>query len=80
MGNKITERLPTLVETNPIWLWLFAHGWEDPTWGQDYNQVFVAATIQRLSGMLKDGALARQINGLAAQAANQAVRQMAKAA
>ena len=24
-----------LVVTNPILLWLFKHGWEDPGWGRD---------------------------------------------
>jgi len=41
--------------TNPILIWLFNHGWEDPTWGQtDANQLTLAVAINQLAGRISD--------------------------
>lgn len=45
----------TLEVTNPILLWLFNHGWEDPTWGQtEANQLTLAVAINQLAGRITD--------------------------
>lgn len=37
-----TAHLPLAAVTNPILLWLFKHGWEDPDWGcLPVNQVAI---------------------------------------
>jgi len=44
-----------LVVTNPILLWLFNHGWEDPTWGQtEANQLTLAVAINQLAARITD--------------------------
>jgi hypothetical protein len=42
--QKITK-VPTLVEQNPILIWLYEHGWESPDWGQSARGQLVHALI-----------------------------------
>jgi hypothetical protein len=58
--------LPTLVVTNPVLLWLFNHGWEDPGWGQlPINQIALGLALQDLSIKLSDRALREQVQSIA---------------
>lgn len=73
MGN-FQLRVPELVANDPILLWLFSHGWEDPSWGQsDANQLTLAVAINQLAGRFTDAgtraaiqsATAKAVSGLA---------------
>lgn len=49
------KRLPMSVVTNPIWLWLFKHGWEDPEWGRrPVDQIGIQLALHDLAGMIAD--------------------------
>ena len=62
------DRLPALRVTNPILLWLFAHGWEDPDWGQSpIGQVAISAALQELAKSVADRNVSSQIQKLAVQ-------------
>jgi hypothetical protein len=50
-------RIPELVITDPILLWLFNHGWEDPGWGQtEANQLTLALALHQLAERITDPA------------------------
>ena len=54
MGN-FELRIPELVVRDPILLWLFNHGWEEPGWGQtDANQLTLAVAINQLAARFTD--------------------------
>jgi len=54
--------------TNPIMLWLFAHGWEDPEWGKTTEaQISVGLAIRELAKQVDDHGLAGEIEKLAAK-------------
>jgi hypothetical protein len=62
-------RIPELVITDPILLWLFNHGWEDPVWGQtDANQLTLALALYQLAGRFTDAATRGAIQGAATKA------------
>lgn len=45
--------MPVLTVTNPIWLFLFKHGFEDPNWGKrPIEQQIIAIAIHELSAMI----------------------------
>lgn len=49
------KRLPMSVVTNPIWLWLFKHGWEDPEWGRrPVDQIGIQLALRDLAGLIAD--------------------------
>lgn len=53
--GEFNFRVPELVVTDPILLWLFNHGWEDPSWGQtDANQLTLALALYQLAGRFND--------------------------
>ena len=48
MAEFLTH-LPIATVTNPILLWLFKHGWEDPGWGHlPINQVALGLVLHDL--------------------------------
>jgi len=68
MGN-FEFRIPELMVTNPILLWLFNHGWEEPGWGQtDANQLTLALAINQLAGRFTDTATRAAIQSATARA------------
>ncbi|HEV3278552.1 MAG TPA: hypothetical protein VG860_17180 [Terriglobia bacterium] len=68
MGN-FQFRIPELVITDPILLWLFNHGWEQPGWGQtDANQLTLALALYQLAERFTDAATRTAIQGAASNA------------
>ena len=66
--NKKAGKIPELVVTNPIWLWMFRHGVEDPNWGRrPIDQHALAVTIHELAGKINDVEMSKQIQGSAAK-------------
>jgi len=64
--DNIQVQLPILTVTNPILLWLFKHGWEDPSWGHiPINQVALGLALHDLSSRLSDRALREQVQAIA---------------
>jgi len=62
-------KIPELVVTDPILLWLFNHGWEDPTWGQsEANQLTLALALHQLAGRFTDAGTRAAIQGAATKA------------
>lgn len=62
------SKKPVLEVTNPVLLWLFQHGWEDPEWGKStIGQVVIATTIHELASHLADAELKTQIKSAAAK-------------
>jgi hypothetical protein len=58
-----------LTVTNPILLWLFRHGWEDPEWGRTpAGQIAAANTIYELANLVEDVDVRKQIQVGAAKA------------
>lgn len=58
--------LPTASVTNPILLWLFKHGWEDPEWGRmPLNQVTLGLALHDLGAKIADRDLSAQIQAIA---------------
>lgn len=61
-----TVHFPVSVVTNPILLWLFKHGWEDPSWGHTpVNQAVLGLALHDLSARVADRALQEQIQTIA---------------
>jgi len=53
-------------ENNPVLLWLFKHGWEDPDWGQSpVGQVVTALVIHELADRIIDSELNKEIKTIA---------------
>jgi hypothetical protein len=68
MGN-FEMRIPELVVRDPILLWLFNHGWEDPGWGQtEANQLTLAVAIHQLAGRFADAGTRAAIQAATAKA------------
>lgn len=64
--SEILTKLPTATITNPILLWLFKNGWEDPSWGQlPVNQVALGLILHDLGNKLADRNLQEQIHEIA---------------
>ena len=76
--NSLQYNLPILTVTNPLLLWLFRHGWEDPDWGQTpVGQIAIATVIHDMAGQLGDAELRRQIQSGAAKAIGGAAERLA---
>jgi hypothetical protein len=60
--------VPMLVVTNPVWLWVFRRGWEDPNWGtRPIDQHAIATSIYELAETIADVDIRTQIQGSAAR-------------
>ena len=58
--------LPVASVTNPILLWLFKQGWEDPEWGRkSINQVTLGLALHDIGAKLADRALQEQVQAIA---------------
>jgi hypothetical protein len=67
-----------LVVTNPILLWLFKHGWEDPGWGQDdATQISILSAVHALAGQIADPELRAEATKLAADGLARVAQRMA---
>jgi len=67
--NPFQISTPILTVTNPILLWLFRHGWEDPEWGRTpAGQIAAASTIYELANLIDDVEMRKQIQVGAAKA------------
>lgn len=61
-----TANIPVASVTNPILLWLFKHGWEDPSWGHiPTNQVALGLALHELSSRLANPELKDQLQHIA---------------
>ena len=57
-----------LVVTNPILLWLFKHGWEDPGWGRDdASQISILSAVHALADQISDTELRAQVKKLSSK-------------
>jgi hypothetical protein len=57
-----------LVVTNPILLWLFKHGWEDPSWGRDdASQISILSALHALADQIADTELRAQFKKLSSE-------------
>jgi len=62
----ITAQIPMATVTNPILLWLFKHGWEDPSWGHiPTNQVALGLALHDLAARLANPELKEQVQHIA---------------
>ncbi len=53
-------------EDNPVLLWLFRHGWEEPGWGRSpAGQVATALIIHELAGRITDDEMSRELKAVA---------------
>jgi hypothetical protein len=76
--NPLQYQMPVLTVTNPILLWLYRHGWEDPDWGRmPVGQVALATAIYELAGQIGDVEVRKQIQTGAAKAMAAAAERMA---
>lgn len=67
MPTRKIDLGPEGPEWFPWLLWLYNHGWEDPTWGTTpIGQVFIATTIHEMAGQIGDEATRREIQRVAA--------------
>ncbi len=58
--------MPISVVNNPILLWLFKHGWEDPSWGRlPINQAALGLALHGLSEKVASRELQAQLQGIA---------------
>jgi len=65
MANFIAN-VPVERVTNPLILWLFKHGWEDPGWGHlSINQVTLGLVLHDLGAKLADRDLCDQVQAIA---------------
>jgi hypothetical protein len=64
----VKSKIPKQVVTNPIWLWLFRHGWEDPGWGsRTIDQHTLALAILAASENISDAETRAKIKGSASK-------------
>ncbi len=64
--NVLAATIPVETITNPILLWLFRHGWEDPNWGHiPTNQVALGLALHDLSTRLANPELKDQLQHIA---------------
>jgi len=67
MPDSVTH-IPVEMITNPILLWLFKHGWEDPEWGHmSINQAALGLALHDLGAKLADKDLREQVQTIAQQ-------------
>jgi len=67
--SNFAVRIPELEVTNPILLWLFNHGWEDPEWGQiEANQLTLAVAINQLAARFTDAGTRTAVQAATAKA------------
>jgi hypothetical protein len=65
--------------TNPVLLWLFRHGWEDPNWGQhSMDQITIGLAIHALAAKISDPTAAKAIQKIAAQAVTKTAQNAVK--
>lgn len=70
--------VPAKVVTNPILLWLFRHGWEDPTWGSTpVGRIAIASAIHELAGAL-GGSMGKEIQAIAGKSIAESAKPLAK--
>jgi hypothetical protein len=78
MRNVDNQKAPILQVTNPIWLWFFSHGWEDPGWGQsDAGQVAISTAIHEIASQIADEETRKQIQRAALSSLSRTVNRMA---
>jgi hypothetical protein len=71
--------VPIATVTNPILLWLFRHGWEDPGWGQSpMDRLTIALAIHDLAAKVADRDARKQIQSVAARAVAKAAQAVVK--
>jgi hypothetical protein len=64
--TDLTAKIAFSAVTNPILLWLFKHGWEEPDWGNlPVNQVALGLILHDLAGKLADPILQEQVQEIA---------------
>jgi len=64
--SEFTAHVPVATVTNPVLLWLFKHGWEDPSWGRmPINQVALGLVLHEISTKIADQALQEQVQVIA---------------
>ncbi len=64
----MNPKLSDLVVTNPIWLWLFRHGVEDPGWGKSaLGQHTIALAILDIAERINDAEIQKQIKASASK-------------
>jgi hypothetical protein len=74
---ELNVHVPMLAVTNPILLWLFKHGWEDPSWGRmPINQVALGLMLHELSGKLANAGLREQLAQIAGQVVAENAREV----
>jgi len=76
---EFLTHLPIATVTNPILLWLFKHGWEDPSWGHmPINQVTLGLILHDLGTKLADPALQEQVQAIAQKVVAENTRHIVK--
>ena len=71
----MARKLPVATVTNPVLLWLFRHGWEDPTWGRSsMDQITIGLAIHELAAKVSDRDAGKQIQSIAAKAVAKAAQ------
>jgi hypothetical protein len=64
----LQDRMPILTAINPIWLWLFKHGYESPDWGKRaIDQHNIAITIHELAGAITDSQVKNELRNITAK-------------
>jgi hypothetical protein len=64
----MTFKLPELVVTNPLWIWLFRHGIEDPGWGKStIGQHTIALAILDIAERINDPEIQKQVKASASK-------------
>lgn len=77
--TEITAHLPVATVTNPILLWLFKNGWEDPSWGKlPINQATLGLVLHELSTKVADHSLQEQIQGIATKLVTENAQKVVK--
>jgi hypothetical protein len=77
--HNLKADLPILAVTNPILLWLFKHGWEDPEWGHTVaDQHIIALSIHSLASKISDADIRKQIQSAAARAVLQTAEEVVR--
>lgn len=74
--TDFTFNVPALAVTNPIWLWLFKHGWEDPSWGRlPINQAALGLALHGLAERVADRRLQGELVKIAQTIVSQNARE-----
>ena len=75
----MAKKLPIATVTNPVLLWLFRHGWEDPDWGHStMDQLTIALAVHDLAGKMADVDARKQIQNLAAKTVAKVAQEIVK--